>query len=559
MASRNQYRELFLASPQPMWIRERRTLRILEVNDAAIAMYGYTRDEFLALRVTDISAAGRRSAGGETAPRSGRRTRQADGLARHRRKNGHELDVEVTSRPLTYEGRDAVLVAVRDVTFERALDERFRHYSLRDSRTGLGNRSQLVLDSAALQRAWQQPVALLMIEIHGLRTVNVELGRDAGDEVIIAVGSTLRILFGEEAPLFHLAGQTFAAFVEGDEAQARQHANRVLSAMRQPYVAAGTEAFVSAHVGIAIGEPGWDAGELLRLADAAVQSAKVSGSRVAVFNTDPHVLRHVLRSRGFTLESALLHAVQENQLRTVYQPILDVAAGTIAGVEALVRWQHPQVGLLLPGEFIPHAERAGVIFDIDSWVLSESCRQIAAWRTAGITPRPVSVNLSARDLDGALDIADHIRRELERYGVDASLLAVELTETTALHNREAVERLLDDLRAMGVAVALDDFGTGYSMLDRIRDLRVDRIKIDRTFIRRALNGGGPLVTAVITMAHDLHLEVVAEGVERDEELAMLRAHGCDFAQGYLIGEPMPADDRRLWADRMSRRKGSRKR
>jgi diguanylate cyclase (GGDEF)-like protein len=461
-------------------------------------------------------------------------------------RNGHEIEVEITSQLLTFDDRPAALVAARDISVERALEERFRQYALHDPLTGLGNRRKLQLE---LETAPQSDAAVAdgrevaIVRIEGLQPVNVELGRDAGDALLASIADVLARVHGDDAHLYRIGEHTFALLMAVGLPSARGHAHALLEAIRRPFAVGGQEAFVTAHIGVAAAEPTWAADDLVRAADAALESiSDRRGSHMAVFNTDADVLSHVLQSQGFSLEGELRRAVREEQLRVLYQPILDLHRGRISGVEALVRWDHPLRGVLAPSEFIPHAERAGIVADIDAWVLATACRQVRAWRDEGVPPLGVSVNLSGRALDAGPELAQRVRIELERNEVEPSLLEVELTESTAFHDLEEVQTVLDEVRALGVSVALDDFGTGYSMLDRVRDLRVDRIKIDRTFVRRAVDGGAPLIDAVITMAHSLHLGVVAEGVETQRQLDMLRAHGCDFAQGYLIGRPMPASD-----------------
>jgi PAS domain S-box-containing protein/diguanylate cyclase (GGDEF)-like protein len=545
MSSPDPYQAFFVANPQPMWVYDLDTLRFLEVNDAALTKYGYTRDEFLALDLTDIrpeeDAEPVRAAA--RAPRGDSKT---SGPWRHRLRDGHEIEVEITSQLLTFADRPAALVAVRDISVERALEERFRHDALHDPRTGLGNHRKLQLElEAVLQSETVRlgPRAVLMVGIEGLQPVNVELGRDAGDALLMSVADVLARAHGDPTQAYRVGEQTFALLMTGDLSSARDHAHALLEALGRPFLVGGSEAFVSPRIGIAVAESNWAADEVIRSADAALQSTSDSSrSRVAVFNADGDAVSRVLRSQGFSLESELRRAVGADQLTVLYQPILDLRGGRISGVEALVRWNHPLRGVIAPNEFIPHAERAGVVADIDAWVLATACRQMRAWREAGVPSLRVAVNLSGRDLDTGPALARHIRLELKRNQLEPSLLEVELTESTSFHNLEEVQTLLQDLRTLGVGIALDDFGTGYSMLDRIRDLPVDRIKIDRTFVRRAANGGTPLINAVITMAHSLRLGVVAEGVETEEQLDMLRAHDCDFAQGYLIGRPVPAAD-----------------
>lgn len=546
LISPNPYHALFVANPQPMWVYDLETLRFLDVNDAALAKYGYARDEFLGLELTDIRPSDDADRVGADVQRHRETPLVRSGPWRHRLRNGHEIEVEITSQLMAFEGRAACLVGVHDVSAERALAKQLRHYALHDPLTGLANRQHLTMQ---VHEALQLPVdaldrcALLIADIEGVATVNEELGRDAGDQLLIAVAGRLLQARGDRAKVSRIGGTTFGLLFIGvaDADLVRADAGELIAAISRPFYISGHEVGVSVRIGISVSEAGWSADDLIRGADAALGSLKDRrGPRLAIFNADPDVLHHVLRSKRLALERELRRAVNEDQLRLYYQPILDLHQDKISGVEALVRWVHPDRGLVAPNDFIPIAEHAGIVSEIDGWVMATACRQIRAWRQDGLSALSISVNVSGHDLNMAPQLASLIEAELQRNRIQPSLLEIELTESSALRNHDQVKRILGEVRALGVGIAIDDFGTGYSMLDRVRDLSVDRIKIDRTFVERLPLEGGALVAAMITMAHSLHLQVVAEGVQTNEQLKFLREHDCDYAQGYLIGRPTSA-------------------
>ena len=509
MDSPSPYQALFEASPFPMWVYDAETHQVLDVNPAALTHYGHGRTQFLAQRATEL----------KQRPLSGRLVEAA----------------------MSFGARPAVAVSVHDVTIDRASEQTAHRNALHDPLTGLGNRQHLDVKLEALLARGivdGSTCALLLLDLQGLRTVNAELGREAGDQLLVAVSDRIGAVVGTGGRLFRLGGATFAVLVDAveDVRSARELADAAVSCVTRPFVISGQTLHVSAHAGVALGDPSSDPEDVIRNADVALQSVKeFRGRRIAVYDVDHRELRGV----RFTLESELRLAIATGQLRVLYQPILDLQRGEVSGVEALVRWKHPLRGLLPPDEFIGVAERTGLVADIDSWVLSAACRQVRAWHDEGARDLTVSVNLSGRDLDMGRELVALINSELHSNRTRPEWLEVELTESTALHDQQEVKTLLDEVRELGVRIAIDDFGTGYSMLDRIRDLPVDRIKIDRTFVRRATGIGSTLLKSVIGMARALELSVTAEGVETDEQLEFLREHECDKAQGFLIGRPAP--------------------
>ncbi len=529
-----------------MWVYDLETLHFLDVNEAAIQKYGYSRDEFLGMRITDIRPAEDHEK--LMASVSGRGTRPVDssGPWRHRLRDGRVIDVAVTSHVQDFGGRPAVLLCVRDITVERELEERLRHHALHDPLTGAGNRELLMLNLAEMLAApsTTTPCALLLVDIEGMKAVNDGLGRDGADELLVAVCERLTAAAGEGAHVARLGGDVFAATTCGtrDVQAARRWAEHVTAAIAEPFIIRDRRLAVSASGGLALGEPGEGERELLRNADVALQTAKearaVGARRIELF--DPE--RDRARLERLALEADLRGAVDAGQLRLVYQPLLDVASSRITGVEALIRWQHPQRGLLPPAAFLPIAERCGLMPSSDAWVIATACRQGREWLDRGLPQMTISVNICGHDVETGPALVELVRRELQRNRLPARCLEIELTESVALRDREEAETVLGELRALGVRVALDDFGTGYSMLDRLRDLPMDRVKIDRTFVRRATGEGASLLRAMIAMAHSLGLDAVAEGVETQQELELLMSWGCDAIQGFLISKPIAAAD-----------------
>ena len=542
--SERNFRQLFADNPQPMWAYDLETLDFLDVNEAAIQKYGYSREEFLGMRITDIRPAEDHAKLMASLSARGTRPVDSSGPWRHRLRDGRCIDVAVTSHVQDFGGRAAVLVGVRDITVERELEERLRHHALHDPLTGAGNRELLMLQLAEMlaSSSATTPCALLLVDVDGMKAVNDSLGRDGADELLVAVCERLIAAAGDGAHVARLGGDVFAVTACGaaDVPAARQWAEQLLAAIAEPFIVRDRSVAVSASGGLALAEPGEDERELLRNADVALQAAKearsTGGRRIELF--DPE--RDRARLDRLALEADLRGAVDAGQLRLFYQPLLDVATGRVTGVEALIRWEHPERGLLSPAVFLPLAERCGLMPSIDAWVIATACRQARAWLDRGLPRMTTSVNICAHDVETGPALVELVRRELQRNRLPAHCLEIELTESVALRDREEAETVLGELRELGVRVALDDFGTGYSMLDRLRDLPMDRVKIDRTFVRRATGEGATLLRAMIAMAHSLGLDAVAEGVETQQELELLTSWDCDTVQGFLISKPITA-------------------
>ena len=435
----------------------------------------------------------------------------------------------------------AVRYAVERARFERQLD----YQALHDSLTGLPNRL-LLLDhlELALRRAegTKASVAALFVDIDRFKLINDSLGHGAGDRILIETAQALEAMMRPGDTVGRFGGDQFALVCDGvgGEHDVGQIAERIAQALADPVVVAGREVFVSASIGIALSRHGGPdrAEDLVRSAEVALDRAKEhGGSRWELFDSD--MQRRALRR--LEMEHDLYRAIERDELRLLYEPQVSCTDGLLAGVEALVRWDHPTRGLIGPLEFVPLAEETGLITAIGGWVLEEACRQSHRWSEqrpeAGLK---VSVNLSVLQLTQP-DLVDAVTSVLTTSGVDPAELCFEVTETTMMRDPGATLATLVELKRLGVQVGIDDFGTGYSSLAYLSRLPIDLLKIDRSFI---VNLDEPdnerIVSALISLSHALGLTVVAEGVERPHHVAALTGLGCDLAQGFLFGKALPA-------------------
>jgi diguanylate cyclase (GGDEF)-like protein len=434
--------------------------------------------------------------------------------------------------------------------------ERVRHQALHDALTGLPNqtlfedRVNQALTGAGRTRT---RAALLFVDLDRFKKVNDTLGHDFGNELLRQVAGRLLGVIRMGDTVARMGGDEFALLLPSlnRDRDAGIVAGKVLDALRAPFSIGGHQLFVNASVGISVyPADGMRYETLLKHADIAMYRAKASGGNAFELYGARTVEEHAYPR--LALEADLHHALPRDELRVVYQPMLDLADGEVRAVEALVRWRHPELGDIRPDEFLPLAEEAGLLGAIDSWVLETACTRAAGWlRTRALArvgrEKPPSlrlaVNVSPRQLQHPR-FADTVLATLARTGLSPSMLELEVTEGSAVADAVEARASLARLRAAGVRVAIDDFGTGYSMLSRLQDFPLDTLKIDRSFISEIRDPGdaAPIVLATIAMARSLGLAVVAEGVEHDAQVGFLREAGCDLAQGFLFSEPVEADD-----------------
>jgi diguanylate cyclase (GGDEF)-like protein/PAS domain S-box-containing protein len=537
------FRKLFSENPQPMWLYDRSNLRFIEVNAAAIAHYGYTRGEFAAMTIFDIRPASEVTKLRDrlATPGIDRRTTRAQ----HVLKDGRHIDVDVTAHRIEFAGHDATLVSVQDVTERNRLEEELRHRAFHDSLTELANRSLFadrVQHALDLDARTDANVAVVVLDVDGFKTINDSLGHTAGDGLLVEVGERLRANLRTGDTAARLGGDEFAVLFENvtDEDEIMRRAERLLTSMQEPFAISGKSLVVSASIGFACNRAGDGPEELIRNADIAMYLAKRQG-KACVRRFEPAM--HDAAIERLELEAELRRALEAEELVLHFQPTLRVTTGTVSGLEALVRWQHPTRGLLGPAEFIPVAEETGLIVDVGRWVLHEACGQLRAWhRRHPDLELTVAVNVSTRQLRDP-HLVDDVTAALAAAALHPSRLVLEITESVLLDDTEAALASLHRLKAIGVRLAIDDFGTGYSSLNYLRTLPIDIVKIDKAFVdgvaTHAESTG--LIEAILRMASTLQLETVAEGVETDAQLRALTHLGTDVVQGYYYSKPLPCD------------------
>ena len=528
--------------------------RIEYVNPAFEKITGYSAEDAEGHGVDFLFGPERDQEGMHEIEHAVREQREGQGIFRGRRKDGSVFWSDLSIAPVRNErGEVTHFVGVMDdVTEAKRYEQQLAHQANFDTLTGLANRNllhdRLQQAIANARRAGANAVAVLL-DLDNFKVVNDTLGHGIGDRMLQEIGTRLAGCVRESDTVARLGGDEFVIVLqnlgEGEgvalETRITTLMDKLITQVGRPLALGGHIVSPTCSIGVSIyPQDGPDAGTLLRNADAAMYRAKELGrNRFQFFTADVH---ERIRRR-MELESSLRLALERNEFELHYQPQIGLATGAIMGVEALLRWRHPERGLVGPGQFIGFAEESGLIIDIGSWALREACRQNKAWQDAGLPAVPIAVNMSAKQCEQP-DVDVVVRQALADSGLEPRFLELEITESLSMANPDASVPLMRRLKDIGVALSIDDFGTGFSNLSYLRRFPVDRLKIDLSFVREITTDSSSLAIseAIITMSHSLNLEVIAEGVETADQMDLLGSRHCDQIQGYLYSPPVAAED-----------------
>ncbi|MES2741885.1 MAG: EAL domain-containing protein [Pseudomonadota bacterium] len=467
---------------------------------------------------------------------------------RRRKKSGEVFWASLSLSPLCdIEERPVGMIAyITDITERKLAEERIHHLAYYDGLTGMPNRTLLtkLVDQALINAQRNHKLGcILFIDLNRFKLINDALGRRIGDELLRQISLRFRAVLREQDLVARLGGDEFAVglFDVTQHFEASMLAQKLLASLMPAFLIEGHDLRVGASIGISVyPQDGSDAETLLRQADIAMFRAKQggdSGHESVTFYSQDMNLGMQERMR---IEVGLRHALGNGQLLLHYQPKFDLVSGRIIGAEALVRWHHPERGLVPPNEFIPLAEATGLVIQVGEWVLEAACAQAQQWKRAGLPPFRLAVNVAAREFTSALP--GRVAETMARYGLEPGWLELEITESALMNNIDRVIGIMDRITVQGVSLSLDDFGTGYSSLSYLKRFPIDTLKIDRSFttgIPEDVNDSA-IATTIISIARQLKHKVIAEGVETVEQLAFLKRYGCDEVQGYLLSPPLAA-------------------
>ncbi|MEH6437005.1 EAL domain-containing protein [Massilia sp. DD77] len=537
------------ATPDAIFLIDTAGMAMVDVSDGACRMLGFSRDALMRIEPVALGLASRaqleRLMGHAEAKKDEPRE---DIVETELLRAGGEGSVPVEiSWKLQDLGSSSILIAVvRDISERLHAAERLRHAASYDALTGLPNRTLFFenLDAAielAKDKRWR--VAVLCITLDRFKVINDSLGTMLGDELLRQFSTRLVRSVKMRELVGRLGGDEFALILtmQRDQQEAVNVANDIRETLRAPFDLHGQRAALTASIGIAMyPDDTTDPGALVKYADAAMVRAKEAGRDGYRFFTSGMNVQVLAR---LDLELALRGALEGGQFVLHYQPKLELNTGRISGVEALLRWHRPGYGLVYPAEFVPVMEETGLVVRVGEWIIDEACRQMAAWNAAGVRDVRVAVNVSSRQFTEG-DLEAVIRDALARHGVEAGQLELELTESALMVNAEHTTEVLHRLKQHGIRVAIDDFGTGYSSLAYLKRFPIDKLKIDIAFVRDIINNpdDAAIALAIISMAHSLHMQVIAEGVESRAQMAYLRRHHCDEIQGFHFSRALPADE-----------------
>jgi diguanylate cyclase (GGDEF)-like protein/PAS domain S-box-containing protein len=535
------FRLLFDNNPMPMGIFDRKTAAILNINDAAVRHYGYSRAQFLRMTIWDLWPSGEWESLDEALLQLDD-SNQFHRDWRHLKADRSEIQVLTYGRQVTFDGRDGILVAIVDITERRKAEARIAYMAHHDGLTNLPNREfyQERLKQALEQgAAGDNRVAVMCIDLDLFKNVNDSFGHPMGDRLLQAVADRLKAQLRGNSLAARLGGDEFAVILPGAVSpnEASDVAARLIQVLSEPYEIDGQELVIGASVGLAL-SPGDGASseDLMKNADMALYRAKEDGGGVHRF-FEKEMDRQAQKRRD--LEHDLRRAFAQGEFELHYQPLVDLASNRISGFESLLRWQHPDKGMISPADFIPVAEDIGLIVPLGEWVLREACAEAAKWPD----DIKVAVNLSVVQFRSR-NLVQMVVSALAQSGLAPTRLELEITESIFLAETEANLATLHQLRELGVSISMDDFGTGYSSLSYLRSFPFDKIKIDRSFVKDLVERSDcvAIVRAISGLGRSLNITTTAEGVETVDQLDWLRAEGCNQVQGFLFSAARPASE-----------------
>ncbi|WP_424627209.1 putative bifunctional diguanylate cyclase/phosphodiesterase [Bradyrhizobium sp. SYSU BS000235] len=535
------FRLLFESNPMPMWVFDAETKEFLNVNDAAVKHYGYSRSDFLTMKLQDIWPRDEWEEHTRALGLIGD-VYQSGSNWRHLKADGSEIEVLTFGRRVPFNDRDAFLVSAVDITERRKAEARVAFMAHHDALTGLPNRvlfQERLQSDLARTKQIDKRIAVLCIDLDLFKHVNDSFGHPMGDRLLKMVAERLGTNLRATDLVARLGGDEFAMILEMDSSpnEVSQFAARLIDRLSEPYSIDSLEIVIGASVGIAISPGDGKTGEdFLRNADMALYRAKSEGGGVHRF-FEKDMDRAAQKRRDMELD--LRYALANDEFELHYQPLIDVSENRIVAFESLVRWNHPKKGMISPADFIPVAEDIGLIVQLGEWVLKEACEQAAQW------PKDikVAVNLSPVQFRSR-NLVPAVIGALARSGLSPFRLELEITESIFLAETEANLATLHQLRELGVRISMDDFGTGYSSLSYLRSFPFDKIKIDRSFVRDLADRSdcAAIIRAISGLGRSLNISTTAEGVETEDQLDALRAEGCTEVQGFLFSAARPASE-----------------
>jgi diguanylate cyclase (GGDEF)-like protein/PAS domain S-box-containing protein len=522
--------------------------RVLECNQRYLEMLGYAEEEIKRASYDDITPAPWREKDILIRSQIFSHGYSEEYEKEYRRKDGARFPVSVKKWIIRDENGSptGMWAIVRDITERKKLEDAIRYQAYHDALTGLANRT-LFIDHLSLELAQsrrnRKMLATMFLDLDRFKIINDTLGHTAGDVLLREAAERLKTCVRESDTVARIGGDEFNILL-ADMAHAEHAATiaeKIISVFKEPFEIGGIELHVTTSIGISLypGD-GENAETLLKNADTAMYSAKDAGRNNYQF------YNHVLQMRGFeriSMENRLHQAIERGELVLYYQPQMNIGSRRIVSAEALVRWRHPELGLLAPAQFIPLAEETGFISSIDDWVLHAACAQAQAWKESGHPDLSVTVNLSTRKFQEK-DFSERVSQILKKTGLASGLLELEITENTVMQNIDLTVDNVSKLAGRGVRFTIDDFGAGYTSLRHLKRLPIQKIKMDKSFVKDLTTDRNDraIVSAVIAMTHNLNLRVIAEGVETEEQLSYLRSSNCDEIQGFLFSRPLPADE-----------------